>query len=170
MVVPVGDADPEVLASISGGIGRIFSARVKIDRTLSLPDKAYDARRRQYRAGDILEELRTFKKNGKGMVLGVTDKDIYVPKLNFVFGEASALTGCAVISLARLKQEFYGLQSSKTLLHARTVKEAVHELGHIFCLDHCPNPRCVMYFSNSIEDTDRKGPGFCKVCADILGI
>ncbi|TLX91314.1 MAG: hypothetical protein E6K97_02920 [Thaumarchaeota archaeon] len=37
------------------------------------------------------------------------------------------------------------------------VKECVHELGHIFGFVHCPNIECVMYFSNSLSDTDIKG-------------
>jgi len=47
---------------------------------------------------------------------------------------------------------------------ARAVKEAVHELGHTFGLDHCSDPRCVMHFSNMLADTDRKGREFCPSC------
>jgi len=42
--------------------------------------------------------------------------------------------------------------------------EAVHELGHAFGLQHCGNPECVMFFSNSIMDTDRKGWHLCQQC------
>ncbi|MBI5166254.1 MAG: hypothetical protein HY998_00750 [candidate division NC10 bacterium] len=34
-------------------------------------------------------------------------------------------------------------------------------------LDHCRDFRCVMFFSNSLLDTDRKGPGFCPRCQKI---
>jgi archaemetzincin len=43
-------------------------------------------------------------------------------------------------------------------------KETLHELGHILGLEHCPNPRCVMSFSNSIYDVDRKEARFCEMC------
>jgi len=43
-------------------------------------------------------------------------------------------------------------------------KEAVHELGHTYGLKHCPNPACVMHFSNSLHDTDLKGWKFCPNC------
>jgi archaemetzincin len=34
----------------------------------------------------------------------------------------------------------------------RLVKEAVHELGHAFGLNHCENIECVMHFSNSLQN------------------
>ncbi|WP_081825254.1 matrixin family metalloprotease [Persephonella sp. IF05-L8] len=46
----------------------------------------------------------------------------------------------------------------------RITKEAVHEIGHTLGLGHCPDPECVMHFSNSIVDTDRKSYFFCSVC------
>jgi archaemetzincin len=95
-------------------------------------------------------------------VLGIVDLDLYVPELNFVFGEASQRA--AVISLARLRQEFYNLPQDQSLFHKRALTEAVHELGHTYGLGHCGNPLCVMFFSNSLIDTDRKGSKFCPKC------
>jgi archaemetzincin len=95
-------------------------------------------------------------------ILGIVDRDLYVPELNFVFGEASQRV--AVISLTRLRQEFYNLPQDQHLFHKRALTEAVHELGHTYGLGHCGNPRCVMFFSNSLIDTDRKGSEFCPKC------
>jgi archaemetzincin len=68
----------------------------------------------------------------------------------------------AGIGLARLRQEFYGLKSDNSLFLERVVKEATHELGHAFGLRHCPRQKCVMFFSNSLADTDRKCRRFCN--------
>lgn len=43
----------------------------------------------------------------------------------------------------------------------RAVTEAVHELGHTYGLNHCDDPHCVMWFSNTLAETDRKGTEFC---------
>ena len=71
-----------------------------------------------------------------------------------------------MISLARLRPEFYGSPPDDTLFLQRAVKEAVHELGHTYGLGHCRDPRCVMFFSNTLHDTDVKGPGFCAACTN----
>ena len=75
----------------------------------------------------------------------------------------------AVISLARLYPEFYGQPRDPGRFKERAINEAVHELGHLLGLGHCPDPACVMAFSNSLADTDRKGPGFCQPCREKLG-
>ncbi|CUS96705.1 matrixin family metalloprotease, partial [Candidatus Kryptobacter tengchongensis] len=64
----------------------------------------------------------------------------------------------------RLRQEFYGDKPNQKLFEKRVLTEAVHEIGHLLNLKHCSNPNCVMFFSNSILDTDRKGFLFCNGC------
>jgi archaemetzincin len=98
------------------------------------------------------------------VLLGVAAVDLYAPSLNFVFGQADPASMVAVISVARLRPSFYGLQDDDRVLHLRAGKEAVHELGHLFRLRHCVNPRCVMFFSNSLADTDLKEDKFCDRC------
>jgi archaemetzincin len=61
------------------------------------------------------------------LVLGVTGVDLFVPELNFLFGLADSRQKCAVISLARLQPEFYGLPSNPQLFKERALKEAIHE-------------------------------------------
>jgi archaemetzincin len=103
------------------------------------------------------------------IIFGICNFDAYSSGLNFVFGQASSLMGgVAVIYLPRLRQEFYGLDADTYIFNERVLKEATHEVGHAFGLGHCPKQSCVMHFSNSLVDTDRKAKGFCIVCSNKL--
>jgi archaemetzincin len=129
---------------------------VTIAKARPVPPEAFKSRRQQYRADEFLKAAR----NEPGdRVLVVTNCDLYTGDLNFVFGLADSFGKRAVISLFRLRTG-----ANVETLPRRAVKEAVHELGHMFGLSHCANSRCVMYFSNSLGDTDRKGTDRCKVC------
>jgi archaemetzincin len=115
----------------------------------------------------ILEWLLDRNKNDedKSKLLAICDLSIFEwPKLCILFGKAHINGKVSAIYLSRLRQEFYGLKSDKSLFYQRIIKEAVHELGHAFGLNHCNNPICVMHFSNSILDTDIKGKSLCNIC------
>ncbi len=137
-----------------------------IHKILPVPREAFDHLRKQYRSDMILSLVRVYSERTKALnrVLGITDVDLFVSCLNFVFGEAESPGKAAIISLWRLRPEFYNERSNFELLVERSTKEAVHELGHTFGLGHCANPFCVMYFSNSIFETDRKKSLFCNKC------
>jgi archaemetzincin len=161
LLVPVGEVEAKVLTYLCAALTEAFGRPCRVDDTLPVPKDAFNPRRRQYSADAILQRVRT------GQVergLGVVDLDLYVPQLNFVFGLADRGGRRAVIALPRLREGFYGAADDEALFLGRTVKEAVHELGHTYGLSHCRDPRCVMAFSNSLADTDYKGQTFCPRC------
>ena len=88
--------------------------------------------------------------------------------LNFVLGGAYRGVRVAAIYIPRLRQEFYHLNPDEVIFRDRIVKEAIHELGHSFGLYHWANKKCVMYFSNSLKDTDFKQRSFCPNCKNNL--
>lgn len=163
LLVPVGEIDQQVMERLRVDLSKIFNIQTEVGKGIPRPDYAYNKKRNQYLSTAILMDLMEQKEYmAYRKVLGVVDQDLYVPELNFVFGEAGQKA--AVISLTRLRQEFYRLPQDENLFYKRALTEAVHELGHTYGLGHCRNPQCVMFFSNSLMDTDRKGPEFCPEC------
>jgi archaemetzincin len=81
-----------------------------------------------------------------------------------VFGEAFTPGTVGLISLWRLNPVFYGEDVDFSFFVERALKETVHELGHTLGLGHCMRWSCVMRFSNSIFDTDKKQSFFCDQC------
>jgi len=118
------------------------------------PAKFLNIFRGQYRADSLAVYLsREFEIPGKRVF--VVDGDGYVEGLNFVFGLALPEYQTAVVFTERLKGRRF---------EERLAKEITHESGHLYGLGHCANPLCVMSFSNSVIDVDRKGATFCPRC------
>jgi archaemetzincin len=164
----IGPVPSGLLAWLAERLEEIFGRRVVIGEAVPLPSAGYDPRRQQYRGEAIIGELRALAYPGADRVLGLTEADCYAPGLNFIFGQATSNDRVAFVALTRLHQSFYGLPEDPDLFRRRALTEAVHELGHTWGLPHCRDPRCVMHFSNTLHDTDVKGPAFCSRCRDRL--
>lgn len=161
---PIGAIAEGTLEALKARINRSFGSPVEIRQSITLPREYLNIERKQYLAHKLIELVKQSGKAHDEIVLGVVDEDTFAPELNFVFGEADMSAGIAVISLTRLRQEYYGLERDDAKFSDRAAKEAVHELGHTFGLLHCPDPDCVMHFSNSLADTDWKKDSFCSRC------
>ena len=154
-LLPFGAVEREELNHLAWLLSKKGMA-VTIAAEQPIPPAAFNIQRRQYRATSFLSLARP---EPGDRVLAVTDRDLYTDDLNFVFGIADSPGRCAVISLYRLR-----MGADRGTFRHRAVKEAVHEIGHTFGLAHCANPLCVMFFSNSLPDTDRKGTEWCESC------
>lgn len=167
-LVPVGEVEGAILDYLRGELEQTFGRTCLVAAGLTNPTAAYNQSREQYLSSYILQQLAQLQLRHAWRVLGVADLDLYVPQLNFVFGQATNWGREAVIGTPRLRQSFYGLADDENLFRERVVKEAIHELGHTLALDHCPNRECVMHFSNSLADTDLKDRHFCTRCRSRL--
>jgi archaemetzincin len=152
----IGPVDAQDMAFLKESLSPFWNVEILPD--VDIPQEAYNKARRQYEGSALLRALS----DRETPVLGVTEADAFVDGLNYIFGLAADRR--AMISLKRLRPEFYGLAEDDDLLRQRARKEAMHELGHVSGLNHCPDQNCVMYFSNSILDTDFKDWRYCGRC------
>lgn len=157
LLQPIGDSNWQLMAWLAVKLPQYlpFVECQIAPKVASLPLSAITPKR-QWLANVLLSHLVI--PSGFDRVVGVTHVDSVIPPFNFVFGIAEINGKRAIISTARL------IEHNLEITELRALKEVLHELGHTLGLAHCLNPKCVASFSNTLSDTDRKGPGFCSDC------
>src|SRR5579884_1567777 len=163
-IVPINAIAPEFLQRLGLCLEERFLYSMSVERALVVPRSAVNSARGQMFASTLTAKVLRQYPDDAGMLLAITDFDLYKTSHRFIFGDADEQRRIAVVSLHRLRSEFYGEDPDENTLFQRTLKECVHELGHAVGLKHCYNARCAMYYSNSIFETDNKMSHFCEVC------
>lgn len=163
-MVTVGELDKEALKVIETALWQSFGFETRRLSGIPEPVYAFDSQRQQYSSVLILRDLVARVPVDAVRLLAVTERDLFIPMLSFVFGQAQVDGRVAVVSLARLRQEFHGLPQNDQLLLSRAVKEVVHEVGHTFGLTHCIDATCPMSLSNAVRQVDQKGEELCRNC------
>jgi archaemetzincin len=164
-VAGVADGD---LDAIEAFVAAYFACETRRLPPLETPAGAWDAKREQHDATALMRAALPLLPPGATRLLVVTGHDIYIPMLTFIFGQAQVNGPAAILSLARLRQEFHGLPADRELYVERVLKEVLHELGHTFGLVHCANRACTMSLSINVTNIDVKRGELCDACADEL--
>jgi archaemetzincin len=154
----------EELDNLAAGLARVFHLSCRVETDFVDGEFAYDSARGQYYSTALLQQLAARNPKGSRHLVGISEVDLFVPILTFVFGEAQLAGHCAIVSLHRLREAFYGLPADPELERERLMKVTVHELGHTFGLRHCSDWRCVMSSTHSVERMDLKSVEFCPNC------
>lgn len=163
-VVAVGSVAPNVAERAASVCREVLGFSSRHASACLDPVPFFDPRRRQYRADQILAGLKTLAVQPHEVVLGLTDCDLFLPILTFVFGCAELAGNAAVVSVHRLDPRFYGEEPDPGLILERTEKEVLHELGHVLGLTHCRDRRCVMAGAHEVGMVDLEDPVFCANC------
>jgi archaemetzincin len=167
-MVQIGTVDPVVLEKAGGFIRARFGAEVQCAAALAIPEGSFDARRKQFSSVAFMMALARRVPDDADRIVGVTECDLFIPMLTFVFGQAQLRGSIALVSVARLRQEFYGIPPDAEIVEGRLEKEIGHELGHSFGLIHCPDRECVMSLATSIQEVDRRTAGYCHSCGRLV--
>lgn len=167
-IYPVSFRDRELIAAVSEVIGRRFNEQVDVREGMLNIEGGRDPIRNQVNSNWILRALLDLSPDPNSRLLGLTEQDLYVPVLSYVFGEAQLGGRAAVVSVHRFRNEFYGLPPDRAVLKDRLIRETIHELGHTWGLYHCLEPECVMHPCSYAEEIDLKSSRFCDQCGRTL--
>lgn len=168
-IVPIWQKENYNLEFLRSKISDVFRKKAIIYESKKMDlNSVYNPSRRQFNSSQLLLQLLNNHPKDAHRILGVTDVDLFIPILTFVFGEAQLNGIAGIVSLHRLNNKFYGLPENEELLRTRLIKEAIHELGHTYGLVHCLTPGCVMNSSTYVEDIDQKSEHFCSNCFSVI--
>lgn len=170
-IVPIGDdVDEKYLRPLIPILERRFTTKVHLalDKQMPNPDYAYDYQAEKHKVMPIMLELVKVDVPEGAKVLGVVNVDLFVHRSldEFIFGQAQYghNTKAALISMYRMNPFSYvGGKPDDELLLKRMMKEAVHELGHLFGLRNCVEKECAMYLAKDLRSLDKKTDNFCMI-------
>ena len=163
LISPLGNVDKELTGPLIGEIERVFGFKTVVTSLLNDVNFALDPARDQYHSTLILAKLENIAPPGTLKLVAITDVDLFIPILTYVFGEAQLGGTSCVVSTHRLTEGISPISLPEDF-HYRVIKEVVHELGHTFKLRHCPDNTCIMHYSRTVEDVDLKSKQFCRYC------
>jgi archaemetzincin len=165
-IAPLKFSNTSLLDRIIEGLSGIFRTQVQqIQLNIDI-EAAYSHERRQNYSTQLISQAIPITENYDGKVILLTELDLFVPVLTFIFGEAQLRGKHSIVSICRLHEEFYSGHSDENLLYQRSMKEILHEIGHNLGLIHCLDWDCVMHSSLEIEEIDIKGNSYCKNCLE----
>jgi archaemetzincin len=156
------DAERGMIDHVRNQLARAFGGPVGLWESPARPENTLEPRRKQHASGRMLRFLLERGPGAGAKVVGITDQDLFIPILTFVFGEAQLGGGAAVVSTARLADP--APRADPRLFADRLAKECVHEVGHAMGLLHCGTTNCAMSRSASVRDVDRKAGSLCDDC------
>ena len=167
-VAAIEEVEPVALTAVTNRLKSEFGIPVR-RMELGTIEFAFDVVRRQYSSVPVLEMLLQRCPPDADKLLAVTERDLFIPVLTFVFGQAQLGGRVGVVSFARLRQEFYGLAPNREIFLERANKEALHEAGHLFGLVHCAERTCAMSLATTVRQIDLKDDALCAACEHALG-
>ena len=167
LISPIGINDPYLMETVEKKAFDIFKYPVNVCCLLDDIEFAFSYERKQYNSTVILERLSDLAPDDSLKVIAVCEKDLFIPILTYVFGEAQLRGRSCIVSTYRLK-DTAAIINPESIFTDRVIKEAVHELGHTFNIRHCPDKACVMHYCRSLNDVDSKDIRMCRYCNAML--
>ncbi|MCU0323504.1 MAG: matrixin family metalloprotease [Chitinophagaceae bacterium] len=159
-IQPFEDVGDEAIKYVQASLKKYYPY-VEVKKNIPLPNQAYYAARKRYRADSLIRFLA--KQTPKGFVtIGLTTEDISTTKNSLpdwgVMGLGYQPGLACIASTYRL---------SKTERKVQLFKVAIHELGHTQGLVHCAEKFCYMRDAKGKNPTNEETQ-FCTSCSTKL--
>lgn len=175
-IMPLGEFSPterRIISLTAEFMGHYFGVPVRVTDDLPLSLIPKRARRvhpewgmKQIQSTYILDSVLEPRLPDDALAcIAFTASDLWPGEgWNFVFGQASLHRRVGVWSIYRNGDPDAGEAGFKLCL-LRTMKTAVHEMGHMISMKHCILFECNMCGSNHRVESDRRPIALCPECA-----
>lgn len=167
VIQPLGGIDNWLLDSIGDQLKAVTNAFIIIRSNKPLPGSSYGPSRHRFIADSILGFLSLQSIPTGAKILGITNRDIETKTGNHpnwgVMGLAYCPGNSMIVSTFRVKE--YPRLRKRFVQH--TLILCLHELGHSYSLDHCPDKTCIMQDAKGKSRLDFS-KHYCSVCGQKL--
>jgi archaemetzincin len=163
--------DGHLFAQAKKEIGDFYNAEVVDLGEKALPQLAYYAPRKRYRADKLIDWLLKIRPDSVDFILGLTACDISHTKGDIedygIMGLAYRPGRSGVVSMFRIGK---GAKNQEQVVE-RFSKIVLHEIGHNFGIQHCTHSKhCLMRDAcGTVKTLDSEPKNVCENCRKRLG-
>jgi len=163
-LLPIGEMDSGFLGRIGNCLAEryLYSFKVLPPADFHLPHS--DGEKQQHFSQLIFEQMKRYYYSDTKYLMGLTGHDLCCLTSDTSFGEVNRSQNAGLVSLYRLKPEYYGSFADRELLFQRALKEFTHQLGHLEGLEHCSHCYCVMSQTGNVMEMDAQESVMCLDC------
>lgn len=162
VLVPMGVTD-NILQNVTKALKKTYNVKINVSSNRKVPKDAlsgsrvkkylgYDA---QYDAESIIHNTGVLNKGDKNLIITsepLSRKGTSVFGISYLGGEVG------IFSTYRPKHSSGNTDS-------RIRKQAIKQIGYMIGYEHCDQPHCVMYQTETCDELDRTEETFCDDCS-----
>ena len=159
--------DAAAVDGVVAALRAFYPLDVRVLPAVAMPAAAFYPPRHRWRAERLLDWLAARLPADGAKVMGLTTADISTTK--------DAVKDWGVLGLGTLDGKSCVISTFRTLkgvspqtARERLAKVAVHEAGHTFSLEHCPNAGCLMEDARGKVATVDGEADLCAACREKL--